>query len=70
MLRPEEVEMLVCGNPDFDMKALSKVTTYDGFSRRDVTIRCCIVILPIISKLDQTWNNFIWFITVLFVTTH
>ena len=42
MLRPEEVEMLVCGNPDFDMKALCKVTTYDGFSKRDVTIRCCI----------------------------
>ena len=39
MLRPEEVEMLVCGNPDFDMKALCKVTTYDGFSKRDVTIR-------------------------------
>ena len=39
MLLPEEVEMLVCGNPDFDMKALCKVTTYDGFSKRDVTVR-------------------------------
>ncbi|XP_028391449.1 probable E3 ubiquitin-protein ligase HECTD2 [Dendronephthya gigantea] len=39
LLRPEEIEMLVCGNPDFDMRALSKVTIYDGFSKRDATIR-------------------------------
>lgn len=39
LLRPEEVEMLVCGNPDFDMRALSKVTIYDGFSKRDATVR-------------------------------
>ena len=39
MLRPEEVEMLVCGNPDFDMDALKKVTVYDGYSSRDATIR-------------------------------
>ena len=39
MLRPEEVEMLVCGNPDFDMRALCTVTTYDGFSRKDITIK-------------------------------
>lgn len=70
MLRPEEVEMLVCGNPDFDMKALSKVTTYDGFSKRDVTIRCCMITFPIISKLDRTSNSFTWYIRVALVMTH
>ncbi|XP_032229698.2 probable E3 ubiquitin-protein ligase HECTD2 isoform X2 [Nematostella vectensis] len=39
MLRPEEVEMLVCGNPELDMEALKKVTVYDGYSKNDNTIR-------------------------------
>ena len=39
MLRPEEVEMLVCGNPNLNMADLKKVTSYDGFSCDDVTIR-------------------------------
>ncbi|EDO27143.1 predicted protein, partial [Nematostella vectensis] len=38
MLRPEEVEMLVCGNPELDMEALKKVTVYDGYSKNDNTI--------------------------------
>lgn len=39
MLRPEEVEMLVCGNPELDMDALRKVTVYDGYTKNDLTIR-------------------------------
>lgn len=39
MLRPEEVEMLVCGNPELDMDALRKVTVYDGYTKSDPVIR-------------------------------
>ncbi|XP_071946832.1 probable E3 ubiquitin-protein ligase HECTD2 [Antedon mediterranea] len=39
MLRSEEVEMLVCGNPNLDLDALERVTTYDGYVKTDPTIR-------------------------------
>ncbi|KAL4231209.1 putative E3 ubiquitin-protein ligase HTD2 [Mactra antiquata] len=39
MLRPEEIDMLVCGNPKLDMKDLKKVTSYDGFNHADPTIK-------------------------------
>lgn len=39
MLRPEEVEMLVCGGPVIDMEELRKVTIYDGFSETDPLIK-------------------------------
>jgi E3 ubiquitin-protein ligase HECTD2 len=39
MLRPEEAEMLVCGNPTLVMSELKKVTVYDGFTAQDNTIR-------------------------------
>jgi len=39
LLRPEEVEMLVCGNPDFDLSQLEKVTKYDGYQKGDHPIR-------------------------------
>ena len=39
MLRPEEVEMLVCGNPELDMDALRKVTVYEGYIKNDPTVR-------------------------------
>lgn len=39
MLRPEEVEMLVCGGPVIDMEELRKVTIYDGFSESDPLIK-------------------------------
>ena len=39
MLRPEEVEMLVCGNPNLDFEALERVTTYDGYNKKDATVR-------------------------------
>lgn len=35
MLRPEEVEILVCGSPKIDMEALKKVTIYDGYFEKD-----------------------------------
>ncbi|XP_072177562.1 probable E3 ubiquitin-protein ligase HECTD2 [Diadema setosum] len=39
MLRPEEVEMLVCGSPTIDYEELEKVTTYNGFDKEDVTVK-------------------------------
>ncbi|KAF2355382.1 HECT domain [Trinorchestia longiramus] len=39
MLRPEEVEMLVCGSPTIDLDELRKVTEYDGYSRDSPTIK-------------------------------
>lgn len=39
MLRPEEVEMLVCGNPELAMDALRKVTVYEGYTKNDPTVR-------------------------------
>ncbi|XP_007894931.2 probable E3 ubiquitin-protein ligase HECTD2 [Callorhinchus milii] len=39
LLRPEEVEILVCGSPELDMYALQKVTQYEGYSKVDPTIR-------------------------------
>ncbi|XP_064600121.1 probable E3 ubiquitin-protein ligase HECTD2 [Liolophura sinensis] len=39
MLRPEEVETLVCGNPNLDMAELKKVTVYDGFHTQDQAVR-------------------------------
>ncbi len=39
MLRPEEVEMLVCGSPELNMAELKKVTVYDGYATQDVSIK-------------------------------
>ncbi|XP_019715893.1 probable E3 ubiquitin-protein ligase HECTD2 [Hippocampus comes] len=39
LLRPEEVEMLVCGSPQLDMSALQKAAHYEGYSKSDATIR-------------------------------
>ncbi|CAH1783947.1 unnamed protein product [Owenia fusiformis] len=39
MLRPEEVEMLVCGSPNLDMSQLKKVTVHDCYSAKDPTIK-------------------------------
>ncbi|XP_046990929.1 probable E3 ubiquitin-protein ligase HECTD2 [Schistocerca americana] len=38
MLRPEEVEMLVCGSPTLDLNELRKVTEYDGYKADDLII--------------------------------
>uniref|UniRef100_A0A4W6BRV9 HECT-type E3 ubiquitin transferase n=1 Tax=Lates calcarifer TaxID=8187 RepID=A0A4W6BRV9_LATCA len=40
LLRPEEVEMLVCGSPELDMSALQKAAQYEGYSKTDTTVRC------------------------------
>ncbi|XP_069609566.1 probable E3 ubiquitin-protein ligase HECTD2 isoform X1 [Ranitomeya imitator] len=39
LLRPEEVEILVCGSPELDMHALQKNTHYDGYQKTDLTVR-------------------------------
>ncbi|XP_035825923.1 probable E3 ubiquitin-protein ligase HECTD2 isoform X2 [Aplysia californica] len=39
MLRPEEVETLVCGSPTLVMEDLKKVTVYDGYTAQNPTIR-------------------------------
>ncbi|KAM9809459.1 putative E3 ubiquitin-protein ligase HECTD2 isoform 2-T2 [Syngnathus typhle] len=39
LLRPEEVEMLVCGSPQLDMSALQKAAHYKGYGKSDATIR-------------------------------
>ncbi|KAK7482010.1 hypothetical protein BaRGS_00026702 [Batillaria attramentaria] len=39
MLRPEEVEMLVCGNPTIVMSELKKVIVYDGYAPQDPPVR-------------------------------
>lgn len=39
LLRPEEVEMLVCGSPELDMSALQKAAQYEGYGRTDATVR-------------------------------
>jgi E3 ubiquitin-protein ligase HECTD2 len=38
MLRPEEVEQLVCGCPTLDLGELRKVTYYDGYKQDDKTV--------------------------------
>eukprot|EP00069_Balaena_mysticetus_P011831 bmy_07307T0 len=38
LLRPEEVEILVCGSPELDMHALQRSTQYDGYAKTDLTI--------------------------------
>uniref|UniRef100_A0A3P8UTU4 HECT-type E3 ubiquitin transferase n=1 Tax=Cynoglossus semilaevis TaxID=244447 RepID=A0A3P8UTU4_CYNSE len=40
LLRPEEVEMLVCGSPELDMSALQRAAQYEGYSKTDATVRC------------------------------
>nr|XP_057907388.1 probable E3 ubiquitin-protein ligase HECTD2 [Doryrhamphus excisus] len=39
LLRPEEVEMLVCGSPQVDMSALQRNAHYEGYSKNDATVR-------------------------------
>lgn len=39
MLRPEEVESLVCGLPTLDLTELQKVVTYDGYTKDDSIIK-------------------------------
>ena len=40
MFRPEELQLLICGSPDFDFVALEKVTKYeDGFTSSSRCIR-------------------------------
>lgn len=38
MLRPEEVELLVCGTETLDLRELRKATEYDGYRSDDSII--------------------------------
>ena len=61
MLRPEEVELLVCGHPHLDMAELKKVTKYDGFTANDQTIRHFWEV--VISMPDTIQRRFLLFCT-------
>lgn len=50
MLRPEEVESLVCGNPVFSLQKLVDIAEYSGYSADDKTIRYD-VILSVINSV-------------------
>ncbi|XP_014666316.1 PREDICTED: probable E3 ubiquitin-protein ligase HECTD2 isoform X2 [Priapulus caudatus] len=39
MLRSDEIEVLVCGSPEFDMEKLKQVAICDGYTKADVTIK-------------------------------
>lgn len=38
MFKPEELELLICGNPILDFKALEAITNYEGFSKESITV--------------------------------
>ena len=44
MLRAEEVELLVCGNPSLDMRELRRVAEYDGYTAESDTIRYSVAV--------------------------
>ncbi|CAG2103150.1 unnamed protein product, partial [Medioppia subpectinata] len=61
MLRPEEVEVLVCGCPTIDMEELRKATIYDGFHENDLIIR---QLWDIIKSLSwEMQKDFLRFVT-------
>ena len=39
MFRPEELELLVCGEPNLDFAELERHTVYDGYSKDSQTIK-------------------------------
>jgi len=39
LLKPEELELLVCGNPEIDFKKLEMVSQYYGFRKESKTVR-------------------------------
>ena len=38
MFKPEELELLICGNPVLDFKALENVAKYEGFTKESQTV--------------------------------
>ncbi|KAJ4431548.1 hypothetical protein ANN_20147 [Periplaneta americana] len=61
MLRPEEVEMLVCGSPTLDLNELRKVTEYDGYKGDDPIILDFWEVLHSLS--DELKKKFLLFAT-------
>ena len=40
LFRPEELELLICGNPELDFEALENKSKYeDGYERDDAVIK-------------------------------
>jgi E3 ubiquitin-protein ligase HECTD2 len=39
MMRPEEVEIMVCGSPTLDLSGLKKVVEYDGYTAEDPNVK-------------------------------
>ena len=37
--KPEELELMICGNPVLDFKELEKVTKYEGYTKMSLTVR-------------------------------
>ncbi|XP_073722885.1 probable E3 ubiquitin-protein ligase HECTD2 isoform X2 [Misgurnus anguillicaudatus] len=59
LLRPEEVEILVCGSPNLDMCSLQRVVQYEGYSKTDPTIRAFWdVVLAFPSELQKKLLHF------------
>uniref|UniRef100_A0A8C2GA26 HECT-type E3 ubiquitin transferase n=1 Tax=Cyprinus carpio TaxID=7962 RepID=A0A8C2GA26_CYPCA len=59
LLRPEEVEILVCGSPNLDMGSLQRVVQYEGYSKTDPTIRAFWdVVLPFPLELQKKLLHF------------
>ena len=53
MLRAEEVEMLVCGNPTLNLAELKKVTVYDGYTSQDITVKY------VVSNCVALWHAYV-----------
>ena len=60
-MHPKELELLICGNPVLDFKALEESTTYDGFDPKDPTIRYFWEIVHGFN--DESKRNFLRFCT-------
>ena len=58
MLRPEEVEQLVCGCPTLDLVELRKVTYYDGFKQDDKTIQHFWQVIGMLQMLVNIFKPF------------
>jgi HECT-domain (ubiquitin-transferase) len=39
MFKPQELELLICGNPILDFKALESVAKYEGFTKASLTVK-------------------------------
>jgi ubiquitin-protein ligase E3 A len=60
-MHPQELELLICGNPELDFRALEESTNYDGFDPKDTTIQ---FFWEVVHELDDnSKRNFLRFCT-------